>query len=157
MPIFYTYLPTPIGPLTATCTDTALTGLSFEKTVPADAHYAPQHPILQQLNRQLHLYFDGKLRQFCLPLAPTGTDFQRRVWRQLCQIPYGQTRTYGQLATAVGNPRASRAVGGANHHNPIVIVIPCHRVVAQNGIGGYGGGVDKKRFLLHLEQHFFEN
>lgn len=101
---------------------------------------------------ELAAYFEGARTRFSVPLAPEGTAFQLVVWHALQQIPYGETRTYGEIATAVGNPGAARAVGMANHHNPIPIVIPCHRVVATGGkLGGFGGGVDLKRKLLQLE------
>lgn len=94
----------------------------------------------------------GRLRRFDLPLAPQGTPFQLRVWRALQDIPYGRTCSYAELAAAVGSPRACRAVGQANGRNPLMIVIPCHRVIAAGGgLGGYSGGLDIKRFLLRLE------
>jgi methylated-DNA-[protein]-cysteine S-methyltransferase len=103
--------------------------------------------------RQLREYFAGKRTGFDLPLAPKGTDFQRAVWRQLQEIPYGETISYGELARRVGNPKAARAVGSANGSNPLPIVIPCHRVIAGDGsIGGFGGGLPTKEILLALEQ-----
>ena len=108
--------------------------------------------LLLEAGRQLEEYFAGIRAGFSLPLAPQGTDFQKAVWRQLEAIPYGETRTYGQIAAALGKPKASRAVGGANHNNPIAIVIPCHRVIGANGsLTGYAGGLDLKEKLLHLE------
>jgi methylated-DNA-[protein]-cysteine S-methyltransferase len=102
---------------------------------------------------QLRAYFAGTLREFDLKLAPKGTAFQRGVWRELCEIPYGATTSYGQLAARVGNPKASRAVGLANGRNPIPIVIPCHRVIGSNGsLVGYGGGLFIKEHLLALER-----
>jgi methylated-DNA-[protein]-cysteine S-methyltransferase len=108
-------------------------------------------PLLVEARRQLHDYFDGKLRSFNLILAPVGTPYQRRVWQALCDIPPGTTRTYADIARLVGG--SPRAVGGANGRNPIPIVIPCHRVVATTGLGGYSGGdgLPTKRFLLALE------
>ena len=101
---------------------------------------------------QLREYFAGTRRTFDLPLAPRGTAFQQRVWAALRAIPYGETCTYGELAAAIGSPSASRAVGMANHHNPIPIVIPCHRVIGANGtLTGYAGGLEIKRKLLALE------
>ena len=90
-------------------------------------------PLIKSAAAQLREYFSGRRRQFDLPLAPKGTPFQKKVWAALCEIPYGETRTYGQIAEKVGNPKASRAVGMANHNNPIMIVIPCHRVIGANG------------------------
>jgi methylated-DNA-[protein]-cysteine S-methyltransferase len=110
-------------------------------------------PLLVEAVAQLGAYFDGKLRRFDLPLDLCGTEFQRSVWEQLVQIPYGETRTYAQVATAIGNPTATRAVGSANGQNPVAIIVPCHRVVRTGGgLGGYGGGLDAKRVLLALEQ-----
>jgi methylated-DNA-[protein]-cysteine S-methyltransferase len=110
------------------------------------------HPLLREAGNQLAAYFAGKLRQFDLPLEMKGTDFQLRVWNLLIQIPYGQTRSYGDLARALGAPAAVRAVGAANGANPIAIVVPCHRVIGSNGtLTGYGGGLPLKRHLLELE------
>jgi methylated-DNA-[protein]-cysteine S-methyltransferase len=101
---------------------------------------------------QLRAYFAGELREFDLPLAPHGTDFQRRVWSALREIPYGRTISYSELAAAVGRPRAARAVGAANGRNPLAVVIPCHRVIGAAGaLTGYGGGLARKRLLLELE------
>ncbi|MGN1019854.1 MAG: methylated-DNA--[protein]-cysteine S-methyltransferase [Aristaeellaceae bacterium] len=112
----------------------------------------PDDPLLTACVRQLTEYFAGQRRVFDLPLHPVGTAFRLRVWAELQRIPYGQTITYGELARRVGNARASRAVGGANHHNPISIIIPCHRVIGADGsLTGYGGGLDMKAALLRLE------
>jgi len=112
-----------------------------------------QHtPLLGEAQRQLTEYFARKRRTFDLPLAPVGTPFQRAVWQALTEIPYGQTRTYGDIARQIGRPKACRAVGMANHNNPISIMIPCHRVIGANGaLTGYGGGLNIKKFLLELE------
>jgi methylated-DNA-[protein]-cysteine S-methyltransferase len=102
--------------------------------------------------KQLDEYFAGERRAFELPLAPSGTAFQQQVWRELTQIPYGETISYAELACRVGNPRASRAVGLANGANPLPIIVPCHRVIGANGsLTGFGGGLDMKRHLLELE------
>ena len=102
--------------------------------------------------RQLKEYFAGKRREFSLPLSPAGTEFQKKVWSVLQEIPYGETRTYKEIAGRCGNEKACRAVGMANHVNPIGIVIPCHRVVGSSGkMVGYAGGLDKKQYLLELE------
>ena len=104
-------------------------------------------------SRQLEEYFAGKRKQFDLPLSLRGTEFQRQVWAALRDIPYGVTRSYGQIAQAVGRPKAVRAVGMANHRNPISIIVPCHRVVGADGsLTGYGGGLENKKFLLALER-----
>ena len=109
-------------------------------------------PLLAEGKRQLEEYFAGRRRDFDLPLAPHGTPFQLKCWQALREIPYGTVLSYGELARRVGNARGSRAVGGANHHNPISIIIPCHRVIGADGsLTGYGGGLDMKEALLRLE------
>ena len=112
------------------------------------------NPLLAETVRQLRAYFDRELKEFDLPLAPVGSDFQRRVWDQLCEIGYGETASYGQVAHRLGMTNAaSRAVGLANGRNPIPIVIPCHRVIGANGtLTGYAGGLERKQLLLELEQ-----
>lgn len=105
--------------------------------------------------QQVTEYLNGLRREFDFPYTLHGTEFQRKVWRALCAIPYGETRTYGEIAAAVGNPNACRAVGMANHCNPILIAVPCHRVIGANGkLVGYGSGLDMKRSLLQLEKKF---
>ncbi len=139
----------PCGELELTEEDGAITGLAFVQDLPLSA---PSTSLLCQAAAQLEEYFAGQRREFALPLAPAGTPFQKKVWRALCDIPYGQLCSYGQLAARAGNPRASRAVGMANHRNPIAIIQPCHRVVGADGsLTGYGGGLDKKELLLRLE------
>ena len=151
-------LPSPIGPLTLVAEDGKLTGLYMD----TQAHRPdagmlggtgdPRDEPFASAARQLRDYFAGRLTAFDLPLAPAGTQFQRRVWAALQAIPYGQTWSYGQLAREVGNASASRAVGLANGRNPIAVVIPCHRVIGSDGsLTGYGGGLDRKRYLLGLE------
>jgi methylated-DNA-[protein]-cysteine S-methyltransferase len=104
---------------------------------------------------QLEAYFCGARTQFDLPLDPVGSEFEMEVWNELCAIPYGETRSYGQIAKAVGQPKGSRAVGLANNHNPIAIIVPCHRVIGADGsLTGYGGGLPRKRWLLAHETHF---
>jgi methylated-DNA-[protein]-cysteine S-methyltransferase len=106
----------------------------------------------QDVSAQLTAYFAGDLREFDLPLAAPGTDFQRRVWRELMQIPFGRSISYGELARRIGKPAASRAVGRANGQNPISIIVPCHRVIGADGtLTGYGAGLDRKRWLLDHE------
>lgn len=110
------------------------------------------HPIICETEKQLAEYFEGKRKVFDIPLEFTGTDFQKNVWNALLQIPYGQTRTYQQIASQLGNPKAVRAVGLANGKNPISIIAPCHRVIGASGkLVGYGGGLHNKAFLLELE------
>lgn len=143
-------VPSPVGPLTLTQEDQALTGLHFGEH-PQQGAEDPT-PLLEEAARQLEEYFAGQRKVFSLPLAPKGTEFQLRVWQALLQIPYGETRSYGELAAMVGNPKACRAVGGANHRNPLSILIPCHRVVGTGGsLTGYAGGLSVKEFLLKLE------
>lgn len=140
----------PAGPLTLAAENDCLTGISFG-TVGPDAS-CTHTPLLDEAARQLEEYFNGLRRDFDLPLAPSGTLFQRKVWDALRQIPYGQTRSYKQIACAAGHPLAYRAVGMANNRNPLPIVIPCHRVVGSSGaLVGYAGGLDIKRLLLDLE------
>ena len=110
--------------------------------------------LILECKKQLEEYFAGKRKTFDLPLVPKGTEFQQKVWKALQEIPYGETRTYGEIAAAIGNPKAARAVGMANNKNPIGILIPCHRVVGANGkLVGYAGGMEKKEFLLELERN----
>ncbi len=149
----------PIGPLTIVAVDGSISALymAAQRHAPgAEAFGLPGDPAEEPFATaagQLAAYFAGELTEFDLPLAPAGTDFQRRVWNGLRAIPYGQTISYGELARRVGNPAASRAVGLANGRNPIAIVVPCHRVIGTDGsMTGYGGGLDRKRFLLALER-----
>ena len=139
----------PLGRLRLTEEGGALTRLDFVEDEPLRP---PETPLLIQAERELGEYFSGTRRDFDLPLAPQGTDFQRRVWRALRDIPYGQTRSYAQLAAAAGAPRACRAVGGANGRNPLPILIPCHRVIAADGrLAGFSAGLERKEALLELE------
>lgn len=112
-------------------------------------------PLLEEAAEQLREYFQGQRKTFSLPYHVKGTPFQEAVWQALCEIPYGKTCSYQDIAKKVGRPKAMRAVGGANHRNPISILIPCHRVIGQDGsLVGYGGGLEAKKFLLDLEQKF---
>lgn len=143
----------PVGPLTLVSEGGGLVGIHFEGwNAPAGA-LPKSDTVLTATARQLDAYFAGRLRRFNLPLAPAGTPFQQRVWSALSGIPFGETRSYGQLAEAIGKPSAMRAVGAANGRNPISIVVPCHRVIGADGsLTGFGGGIERKRFLLRLEQ-----
>jgi methylated-DNA-[protein]-cysteine S-methyltransferase len=143
----------PVGPLSLVSDGECLIGLHFMGwNPPADALHKSD-TVLATAARQLDAYFAGRLRAFDLPLAPRGTPFQQRVWSALREIPFGETRSYGQLARAIGKPSAMRAVGAANGRNPIAIVVPCHRVIGADGsLTGFGGGIDRKKFLLSLEQ-----
>lgn len=143
--------PTPVGPLLLVASDGALTTLHFGGG-PGPGERDDADPVLVAAAEQLREYFAGDRKEFELPLAPVGTEFQRTVWERLREIPYGTTITYGELARRVGNPAASRAVGLANGRNPIAIVVPCHRVIGSDGkLTGFAGGMDTKRALLELE------
>ncbi|HET9058545.1 MAG TPA: methylated-DNA--[protein]-cysteine S-methyltransferase [Acidimicrobiales bacterium] len=154
-PVMTTTVVSPIGLLTLTWERDALTGLHMQH----QAHSPRQlvEPVRDQgpfaeVTGQLEAYFAGSLTKFEVPLRLTGTPFQRAVWAALADIPYGETRSYSQIATAVGKPSARRAVGLANGRNPVALIVPCHRVISADGtIGGYGGGLDRKRYLLDLE------
>lgn len=143
---------TTVGPLTLQADSTGLCRLDFGLRA-APTPGPPASPILQACVEQLEAYFAGRLYHFDLPLNPVGTHFQGEVWTALQQIPYGQVRSYGDIARAIEHPKAFRAVGMANNRNPISIIIPCHRVVGSNGeMTGYGGGLDIKIRLLTLER-----
>ena len=155
-PLYFTEFSTPIGTLQLRGTGALLTGIFMEDhrhqpIAPAHAVRDPGH--FRTARTQLEEYFAGDRRVFDLPLAAAGTDFQRAVWQALAAVPYGLTLSYGELARRIGRERAVRAVGLANGRNPLSIVVPCHRVIGGNGaLTGYGGGLDRKRFLLDLER-----
>lgn len=159
--------PAPIGLLFLAATERGLRYLEFlerrsiKRAIAAHeaenpgAEWRPSLLDLRHYVEQLESYFHGGLRTFDLPLDPVGTGFQRAVWSELARIPYGETRSYGQVAAAIGQPRAHRAVGLANHQNPLPIVVPCHRVVGARGeLTGYGGGLPRKKWLLAHEARF---
>lgn len=143
----------PVGELVLAATGDGLTHVLFGHSMSeAPTGSADGGPIVAAAAAQLREYFAGTRRDFDLPLCPTGTDFQRAVWASLRDIPYGETRCYGELAARIGRPAAVRAVGAANGRNPISIIVPCHRVIGRNGtLTGYGGGLPAKRTLLALE------
>jgi methylated-DNA-[protein]-cysteine S-methyltransferase len=153
--MYYRYLHTPIGDLLLAGDETALCVVSFpegsrRREPEPDWIYSEKH--LEGACEQLQAYFEGTLREFDLPLRPGGTDFQRRVLEELRKIPYGTTVSYGDIARRIGNPKAVRAVGAANGHNPIPIIIPCHRVIGSSGdLTGFGGGLPVKQALLRHE------
>jgi AraC family transcriptional regulator of adaptative response/methylated-DNA-[protein]-cysteine methyltransferase len=155
-------LDTPLGPLVAGATDDGICLLEFAgprydstqlaRRFGADV-VAGRHPLLDRLRNELADYFAGQLSEFTVPIVVRGTAFQESVWNELLRIPFGETRSYADIARAIGAAKASRAVGNANGHNRVAILIPCHRVIASGGtIGGYGGGLDRKQFLLDLER-----
>ncbi|MEP6463194.1 MAG: methylated-DNA--[protein]-cysteine S-methyltransferase [Frankiaceae bacterium] len=153
--VAHTTLDSPVGELLLLSDGTALTGLYLapHSDVPArHPQWGRQAAPFPATIAQLQAYFAGDLTEFDVPLAPIGSAFQLRVWEALRTIPYGRTASYGQIATALGNPKAGRAVGLANGRNPISIIVPCHRVIGASGtLIGYGGGLDRKRTLLALE------
>ena len=149
-----TRIESPLGPLVLAADDSGLRRITFAR---GEQEFVASRNedagLLQEPIRQLWAYFAGEIEKFDLVLSPAGTPFQQGVWRRLCDIPYGRTISYGELARHIGNPKASRAVGLANGSNPIPIVIPCHRVVGSNGkLTGYGGGLPIKEKLLALEK-----
>ena len=145
----------PVGPLMLAADDAGLRHIEFrDNRHPADRTdwHGGEHPILQTAETQLAEYFAGSRRDFDLPLAPQGTEFQLQVWHALADIPFGGTWSYRQLAQRIGRPSATRAVGAANGRNPLGILLPCHRVVGAKGsLTGFSGGLAAKRFLLELE------
>ncbi|MBA2946674.1 methylated-DNA--[protein]-cysteine S-methyltransferase [Streptomyces sp. PSKA28] len=148
----------PYGPLTVVLTDGVLSGLYMtgQRHRPPEESFGDRDNTafaFAEIATQLKAYFAGELKEFTLPLHLHGTPFQRTVWEQLRKIPYGETRSYGELAHELGNPKASRAVGLANGRNPVGIIVPCHRVVGADGsLTGYGGGLERKQQLLDFER-----
>ncbi|KOU55035.1 cysteine methyltransferase [Streptomyces sp. MMG1533] len=152
----HTVIDSPYGPLTLVADDGVLCGLYMtgQRHRPQEETFGPRDdlPAFGEAADQLKAYFAGELKEFTLELRLRGTPFQCSVWEQLRKIPYGETRSYGELADILGNPTASRAVGLANGKNPVGIIVPCHRVVGANGsLTGYGGGLDRKQRLLDFE------
>ncbi|GCB44890.1 methylated-DNA--protein-cysteine methyltransferase [Streptomyces sp. NL15-2K] len=152
----HTVVDSPYGPLTLVAAEGVLCGLHLSvrrHSPPEESFGARDDAPFGEALEQLAAYFAGELKEFTLALRLDGTPFQRGVWEQLRRIPYGETRSYGQVADALGNPKASRAVGLAGGRNPISIIVPCHRVIGANGsLTGYGGGLENKRRLLDFEQ-----
>ena len=167
----------PIGPITLIAQEGAIVGLYFGDTSLDDSHKKLQggknvsgenvinevtsdsnvlnENVLTQCEKELDAYFARKLQKFTVPIRAAGTPFREKVWEALLQIPYGKTVSYKDIAVQIGNPKAVRAVGGANHNNPISIIVPCHRVIGTNGsLTGYGGGMDAKKWLLELEEKY---
>jgi len=157
MPYVYTALPSPVGTLKLVASDQGLVAILWENDTPRrvplpHAEKADDHPVLNEAARQLGEYFSGERRVFDLPLDFHGTAFQKDVWAELLRVPFGETRSYAQIAESIGRPTASRAVGAANGRNPISIVAPCHRIIGTNGgLTGFAGGLEAKTWLLTLE------
>ena len=144
----------PVGTLILAATDGFITEICFkdENSPPLCHTETDSERALALCAEELDKYFAGKLHEFTVPVRAKGTPFRERCWAQLQQIPYGETISYKELARRIGNPAAIRAVGGANHHNPVSIIIPCHRVIGADGsLIGYGGGLERKKILLELE------
>ncbi len=152
----HTVIDSPYGPLTLVATDGVLSGLYMtdqRHRPPEETFGRPDDTPFTEAIEELRAYFTGELKDFSTQLRLDGTPFQRSVWEQLRKIPYGETRSYGELADALGNPKASRAVGLANGRNPLGIIVPCHRVVGADGsLTGYGGGLQRKQRLLDFER-----
>ena len=141
---------TKLGSVTIVEEDGALLAITTHRTYEG---IKQETPLINEAYRQLSEYLLGERKRFDLPLNPQGTVFQQQVWKALCDIPYGETRSYKQIAEAIGNPKAVRAVGMANNRNPLLIVVPCHRVIGANRkLVGYAAGIEKKEFLLKLEK-----
>lgn len=156
---FYSRMNSPVGRLNVAVSGRSLVLLEFDRgtfpPVNAELIWTESEEATSSHVGELGEYFAGQRRDFTFPLDLRGTEFQLKCWDALLQIPYGETRTYADIARAVGQPQGFRAVGSANHRNPIAIVVPCHRVIASNGtLCGYGGGLDRKRKLLDLEARF---
>ena len=157
MSLSYKFVESPIGNLKLVASEQGLVAILWEQENPRrvrldDLVENAQQPILKQTEAELKEYFAGKRTEFTVPLDMRGTRFQKQVWEALLGIPYGETRTYGQLANQLGNPRATRAVGAANGRNPVAIIAPCHRVIGFSGkLTGFAGGLEAKAHLLNLE------
>jgi methylated-DNA-[protein]-cysteine S-methyltransferase len=155
--LFYKEMESPVGKLKLVASTNALVAILWERERPNRIKLVmpkcePQQPVLLKTERQLKEYFTGTRKEFHIPLEPAGTEFQKKVWRALQEIPFGQTRSYRELAKSIGSAKAVRAVGAANGRNPLSIVVPCHRVVGANGaLTGFAGGLEVKAKLLTHE------
>jgi methylated-DNA-[protein]-cysteine S-methyltransferase len=153
----YKLMDSPVGRLKLVATDEGLAGILWDNNRPSRVRLSTEaedadHPVLVETERQLKEYFAGQRKEFALTLDVEGTAFQRKVWKALLTIPFGETRSYGEIAKQIGSPGAMRAVGAANGRNPVSIVAPCHRVIGSTGkLTGFGGGLDVKAKLLELE------
>lgn len=147
--VLFSRCDSPFGPIRIGCEGGNIVSLRLDECSEISAVHSPAAELA---SRQLQEYFAGSRRSFDLPVLLKGTPFQIAVWRELCKIPYGQVRTYGEIAAAIGKPKAARAVGMACNRNPLWIVVPCHRIVGSKGLTGYAGGLPMKQALLELEQ-----
>lgn len=155
--MIYSELETEMGSIYILEEKGKITGLTYDKEEIGDIEQRSSS-LLEKAERQLTEYFEGRRKNFDLPIELNGTDFQVKVWKALEKIPYGETKSYQEIAEEVASPKAFRAVGNANNKNPISIIIPCHRVIGKSGkLAGYGGGLDKKEYLLNLEKQFKKN
>jgi methylated-DNA-[protein]-cysteine S-methyltransferase len=158
MTYYFKEMKSPVGVLKLVASNKGLVAILWENDKPNRVPFKSlmeksDHPILKETETQLNAYFAGKLEKFSLPLDASGTEFQKQVWNALLTIPFGQTRSYKQIAEKIGNPKAIRAVGAANGRNPISIVVPCHRVIGADGkLTGFAGGLATKKFLLDVEK-----
>jgi methylated-DNA-[protein]-cysteine S-methyltransferase len=157
--IYYKWIASPVGKLRLVAEEEALRAILWEQEDPGRVRLGSfplevsDHPVLAETERQLGEYFAGRRKSFTLKLGPAGTPFQNEVWQALQTIPYGETRSYAEVAGQIGRPKAIRAMGAANGRNPISIVIPCHRVIGSSGdLTGFAGGIEAKRYLLALER-----
>ena len=154
--MYYDIIESPVCPILLAGDEEGLKHVIFlrgEKQVEIPDNWVKNKDFFKEAERQLESYFSGRLKSFDLKLASKGTDFQKSVWKALCEIPYGETRTYKDIAASIGKPKACRAVGLANNRNPIAIIVPCHRVIGSTGkLVGYASGLDVKEFLLKLEK-----
>lgn len=147
---YYCYINSPVGPIEISGDDDFVSRVIFVDESKADTGHLPK--VIRDCKQQLQEYFAGKRKEFSLMLSQSGTDFQRQVWSELCNIPYGKTTSYMQLAKKIGDVKSIRAVGAANGKNNLAIIVPCHRVIGSNGtLVGYAGGMDKKKWLLDFE------
>lgn len=154
MKTFFSYTYDGVGKIVIGIESDSITDLHFAKSfVPPLEYKREETPLHSKVAKELSEYFEGIRKVFDLPLATVGTDFQKRCWKALLQVPYGKTQSYGDIARAVGCPKGFRAVGMANNRNPIAIIIPCHRIIGTDGkLVGFGGGLEIKKFLLELEK-----
>ncbi len=154
--MYYHIVESPISPILLAGDEAGLKYVNIrkgKKKVKVPDGWVENEEFFRDVSGQLEAYFAGELKSFDVELAPEGTEFQKSVWKALCEIPYGETWTYGEIAKRIGNPKAPRAVGLANNRNPISILVPCHRVIGANGkLTGYASGLDVKEFLLKLEE-----